>query len=167
MRRGCAATREGVHSLALPSQAWESSTAPGCLLLAAWNHVVSPIFVLGCTVRVVLPGWRGPSLCSQCISHPTEFLHTGTSWGPNWGALGCPESFRLEEPFQIPSPPHCAHPHVPQCHVPTALGHLMGTPPITGQPCCASLPFGVLPNTQPDHLLVQLNAITSYPFTAI
>ena len=41
-------------------------------------------------------------------------------------------SDKLEKPSQTLSPLHRAHPHTPQCHIPTVLEHLQ-VPPLPGQ----------------------------------
>lgn len=41
-------------------------------------------------------------------------------------------SFQLEKPSQTPSPPHCTHPHISQCHIPAVPEHLQ-VPPLPGQ----------------------------------
>lgn len=149
------------------------------LVALFWQHGIAwflPfLFLAALSESSFLLGWKVMERLLLVLPAHLPSCRISSRWyqlGAGLGSIGVQritESLGLEEPSQIPnpSPPHCAHPHVPQCHIPMALGHLCVSHQLPGQLCCASMLLGVFPHPQPDHLLVQLNAITPHPIVAI
>lgn len=87
---------------------------------------------------------------------PTPLLHRPSNSCAPLGPSGITESLRPEKLSQTPksNPTHPTVPtaHVPQCYIPTALGHLQGWghPHLPGKLChCTVLPKNFFPISNP------------------